>query len=129
LIHNVNTFVIYQNEGGVCGVFIKNIPTSFRAVLDIPVSLEGLPLEEKDAQALLAQMKTDNNPDKITYVRFNLRITYIEPLRRAGIKGEDLLSAQINAIGKREARMDAHLDSIDFYEDSGLTRLIYSYHP
>jgi hypothetical protein len=129
VIHNVNAFEIYSVSGSPCaGIDIVNIPHAFRAVLDTPLYFEGLPLAQADAEALLNRMKIDN-PDRIVYTRFNLRVVYIESLRppATGVTNKPLV--QSNAQGSQSARLDVRLDSIEFYEDPAMTKLIYRFQP
>jgi hypothetical protein len=129
-IRNINTFVIYSVQGHPCdGVATPDIPASYRAVLDVPVYFLGIPLAQKDAETLLQQMKDDKNDDRIVYARFNLRIIYIDPLRKDIQTGTSSAAAhytQSNAPDAQSIRIDVHLDSIDFFEDAARTKLIYS---
>jgi hypothetical protein len=129
----VNTFVLYAVKGTDCGsADIEMIPRTFRAVLSSPFYLDSLPLAPKDAQALLKQMDGDNNTDHIIHARFNIRIVYIEPLRKEVEKrGSDINThyRQSNVEGHNVARLDARLESIDFYEDLDHTKLVYQFQP
>ncbi|HEU0117514.1 MAG TPA: DUF4852 domain-containing protein [Alphaproteobacteria bacterium] len=126
-VQRVNDFVVYQSDGNFCGTAVKNIPHSFSAVLDTPVTFDGLPLNAQDAEALAKRMADAGNPDKIIYTRFNLRITYIDPIRHAEVKGEN--NGFTRPKNAAVIRLDSHLDSIDFYEDAAMTKLIYTYRP
>ena len=111
---------------------MKYIPRTYRAVLSSPLYLEGLPLTDKDAQDLLARMEKDENLGRIIYARFNLRTVYVEPLRKTAGKdagGADDVYIQSKAPDKSTARLDVQLDSIGFYEDPQMTKLIYLYQP
>ncbi len=129
----VNSFSIYSVTGTGCGeATIEYLPRSFRAVLSAPVFLDGLPLSEGDAKALLLRMNKDDNPKRIIFVRFNFRTVYIEPLskiERQTAGGGKTIYSQINAASTGEVRIDAQLDSIGFYEDQERTKLIYLYAP
>jgi hypothetical protein len=82
-IRNVNAFMIYSVEGIPCGsTDVKIMPRNYRAVLASPVYLDGIPLPEKDAKTLLKMMTENKNLDRIVYAKFNLRIVYVEPMRR-----------------------------------------------
>lgn len=133
-IHNVNAFLIYGADGRMeCGAgTVKNIPKIYRAVLDTPIYFEGLPLAQSDAEALLKQMEAEKNNDRVIYARFNLRIVYVSPLRRELKPGEAATNAvytQGEKSGMDGMRLDAHLDSIEFYGDEAMTKLIYRYQP
>ncbi|MDE1901222.1 MAG: DUF4852 domain-containing protein [Alphaproteobacteria bacterium] len=126
-IRNVNAFTIYSVAGTGCGgAHIKILPRTFRVVIGVPVTMDGIPLGEKDAQTLLGNMDKDGNISRIVYARFNLRITYIDPMRKMpGGQGEADIYHQSNAPDNESVRLDAHLDSIDFYEDPQMQKLIY----
>jgi len=129
-VHNVNSFILFQTEKKTCaGYPVKHMPIYFRAVLDVPVTVPGLPLAEKDADALFKRFRDAGNDDHIVYTRFNLRIAYIEPLRKTQMLGEVAKYSQSsNSSGSDHAmRFDVRLESIDFFEDPEMTKLIYGY--
>ncbi|MDE2029952.1 MAG: DUF4852 domain-containing protein [Alphaproteobacteria bacterium] len=127
-INNINSFDIYSVEGTGCGTAsVTLLPRDFHAVLADPIYMQGLPLDEKDAEALLNQMTKDGNINRIIFVRFNLRIVYIDHMRKVALPGEVVHYEQSNAPNASWIRMDARLDSIDFYEDPQMTRLIYEF--
>jgi hypothetical protein len=133
-INGINSLELFAVEGTGCGTAdVKLLPRFFHAVLGGPLYLDGLPLAPKDAEALYKQMVADQNTKHIISARFNLRIVYIDPLRKTGVGGagkENVVRyAQSNVVQERSVRLDARLDSIDFYEDPGMTRLIYEYEP
>ena len=132
VLRNVNSLSIYSSDGlNLCNTaHIKYFPLEFRVVLETSVYLDGLPLSPEDAETLTHRMEANNNLDRMLYVKFNMNITYVEPViknlqfdRSGKIKytqgGKD---ATLSAV-----RLDAHLSSINFYEDKDLTRLVYSY--
>lgn len=133
VLKSINALVIYQIEAVTCGSgAVTHIPRTFRAVLDTPVYFPGLPLAPKDAEAILKQMETDKNIDRIVTATFNFHIIYIEPLHkniRSRDNPESDTYSQSNAPDNLSLRMDAHLDSIDFYQDAAKTKLIYRYEP
>jgi hypothetical protein len=133
LLNNINTFVLYSVEGTGCGMAeVQYIPRTYRAVVSSPLYLEGLPLTDKDARDLLARMDKDENISRIIYARFNLRTVYVEPLRKTAGRnpeGVDDKYVQSRVPEKSTVRLDVHLDSIGFYEDPQMTRLIYMYQP
>lgn len=131
-VDNVNAFMIYSIEEPNCGGRpIKYLPSTFHAVLDVPVTIPGLPLAESDGRALLHEMEKDGNKDHIVYTRFNLNIVYVEPLRKVSI-GENAAvrySQSNTPASSHSVRLDTRLDSVDFFEDPAMTKLIYSYRP
>lgn len=129
-LHNVNTFRIYKVEGESCdNVKTKLIPTAFRAVLDTPVFFDGLPLSQPDAEALLQQMKLDKNSDRVVNAVFKMRVIYIAPTHLSHVPGDSRGYTQNGNDEERTIRLDVRLDSIEFYEDKALTRLIYKLQP
>jgi len=60
-----------------------------------------------------------------------LRIVYIEPMRRTVDRSvsDQLLHYTQTNVPQRNLRLDARLESIDFFEDPQKTRLIYRYQP
>lgn len=133
-IRNVNAFVIYSTEGKECANKpLSVLPRTYRAVLDQPIYFTGLPLAEKDGEALLNRMRDSGNRDRIVYARFKIRITYISPLKRVAsnqASNNDNQPVQLEQDGVVGAvRMDARLDGLDIYEDEAHSRLIFSYQP
>ncbi|MFY9287771.1 MAG: DUF4852 domain-containing protein [Alphaproteobacteria bacterium] len=129
-VRNVNSLLLFQAYRNVCGdANIRDIPDYFRAILDTPVTFEGLPLNEKDAEVMVKQMREGKNTDLIVYTRFNLRIVYIDPLTKA-LKSKDADSyVQGTMRNGHQIRLDVHLDSMDFFSDKEMTKLIYTYQP
>jgi hypothetical protein len=133
-LRGVNTFLLYSVKGTGCGdAKVSLLPRTFRAVLSMPLYLDGLPLSEGDAKALLSRMTKDNNPDRLIFARYNFRTVYIEPLHRKAEMGKAASGktqyTQTNSSSSDEVRFDVQLDSIGFYEDPQRTKLIYSYMP
>ena len=127
-VKNVNAFVLFSTEGRTCADQKVNVlPTAFRAILNEPIYFTGLPLTEEDAKALLKRMEADGNRDRIVYARFNLRITYIAPLRRPDNAPANVLVPLQQEKSDSSIRLDARLDSLEIFEDAGRTKLIYNY--
>lgn len=131
-VYNVNTLTLFETTPKACvgERRISYMPSVFRAVLDAPAYIPGLPLSQKDSETLLELMKVDNNPSRIVKARFNLRIAYVEKFRR--IPYSDRAGYYYSQSDKHEhdaAQMDAHLDSVEFYEDAAMKKLIYTYRP
>jgi hypothetical protein len=127
-VKNVNAFGLYNSAESNCpDVSLKYILKTYRAVLDTPVSIAGLPLEPKDAEMLLQQMRNDKNIDRIIYARFNLRVVYIDQLRDVsqGEISNGSAYSQSNSPDNRATRLDVSLDSAEFYEDVNMTKLVY----
>jgi len=133
-LNNINAFSLYSVKGDVCGSSaIKYVPKEYKAVLDAPVVLNGLALSEKDAKELLKRMEKDKNTERAIFARFNVSIVYIDALRKSitTSKGDSPSKIQYEQTGKgtskTSVRMDARLDSIQFYADPEMTQLIFQY--
>lgn len=127
-VKNVNAFILFSTEGRDCAdKKISVLPKSFRAVLNEPIYFTGLPLTESDAKALLTRLETNGNRDRIVYSRFNLRITYVPPLRRPDNAPAGVLVPLQQEKSDSAVRLDARLDSLEVYEDAEHTKLIYNY--
>lgn len=130
-IRNVNAFMIYSVEGIPCGsTDVKALPRMYRAVVASPIYLEGIPLPEKDAKTLLKMMTESKNTDRIVYAKFNLRVVYVEPMRRTTkMVGLDLKTFYGQTTVDRPGllRLDVRLDSIEFYADPQMRQLIYQF--
>lgn len=132
-ISNVNSFLLLKSSNNPCPksyVTTKTIPQVFHAVTSEPIGLPGIPLKSDVASALFDLMAADKNTDRLVYARFNLHVTFIAPMEK---RHEHAVSGRMMyfQMGKpaSSVRFDATLDSIDFYEDADMTRLIYEYAP
>jgi hypothetical protein len=130
-VTGVNSFVFTFSggDGAYCdGHTVKYLPTNYTLVAAEPITISGLPFAENDANDLLSRMKEDGNNNRVIYARFNLRIAYIEPLRKSHLgAGKPQFVQNSMARTNRTMRIDVRLDSVDFFEDDDRTRLIYSY--
>jgi len=123
-LKSVNSFLLLDNNKFKCGASeVKNLPSNYVAVIGEPVTVEGFEMSEEDARALLERMKRAGNVAREILVRFNLRILFIDRIL-------------VNDMGKKQqaripenVRLDAQLDSIEFFEDKDMTRRIYVYEP
>ena len=135
-IHDVNVFMLYQSTTPMCLDKAPHyIPRAFQAVSDTTFNLLGLPLAPADAQSLLRQMEADKNTLRTIVVKFDMTVTYIDRIRRAalipeaGSKAVTYFQALDKPAPTGTLRMDVHLDSVSFYEDIHMTKLIYSVKP
>jgi len=123
----VVSFVVEAKDGGTpgCGSMERvKLPTSYRIVMDNPIYISGLPFGEIEAKKLLSRLQEAGNNGRAIFVRFNFRITYVAPV----VKNETNYAQQKEG-GKfsSEIRLDAKLNSINFYEDPERTKLLYVY--
>ena len=128
-LKGVSSFVLEAKSNARCGSQgTKLIPVVFRVVLDQPVGISGLTLNEADAKALLQAMEQDKNAKHLVYVRFNMKIGGIAPLERKK-DGQKLLFDRMTQPSGNGGivQVEAGLDSIDFYEDEAATKLVYTY--
>ncbi len=125
----VNLFSLKAYIDRACEIEKNNImPSSFQVVLDQPMSLSGIPLSEEDGKTLLHRMDKTGNKNHLVFTRFNFRIIYIEPLFRKKSSSGQFVGLLTQGRGDN-VRMDAHLSSVDFYEDEEHKKLIYTYVP
>ena len=133
VLRGVNSFALLAVRGTGCEkAKVEYLPRSFRAVLSAPVYLDGLPLSEGDAKALLERMKIGDNPKRIIFARYNFRTVYIEPMHKIerDFFGQTKMRyAQTKAGSSDVVRLDMRLDSIGFYEDPQRTKLVYLFTP
>ena len=121
------TFVVKDNKCG--SEEVRLFPTEYRVVLDQPLLISGIPLSENDAKTLLKRMKDNKNDLLLIYARFNFQIVFVDRLSW-NINNKNQETGPLHQSGnKKQARLDANLASIDFFEDKAKTRLIYSYRP
>jgi hypothetical protein len=131
-IKNINAFVLLEAQNPPCiNTPLSAVPQTYRAVLDTALSLSGVPITQKDGEALLQRMQAEGNDSRRIYARFNLTLVYIEPWRKRKAS-ENLLYGAAYTQSKytdnpTAMRLDARLDSIDFFEDAAMTRLIHQY--
>jgi hypothetical protein len=119
-----------------CGPYlIHAMPVSYRAILDVPVSIPGLAMTDKQADTLLRHLHEAGDMDRVIYARFNLRTLIVEPLRRppqAGHVEEEAPQEYTQPglpAGERRINVKAQLDSVFFYEDKAETKLIMTFEP
>ena len=123
----VNTIIVYHVDGLACTkVDIKDIPKKFRVVFDSLITMPGLPLSQSDAEVLLKQMNAEGNNSHIIYTRLQFKIVYVEPWTK-DVRVPDSQYSQGPKSETNEMRLDARLDTVDFYEDEAMTKLIYQY--
>lgn len=130
-LQKVNAFFLYRTNGHTCGdLRISYLPKAFRAVLDESVTLPGLPLTQRSADALLRRMDANNNKERLVYVRFNLHINYVGKVDKNQDPGAtDPMYTQVGAKQDAPVLLNSQVDTIDFFEDERHTKLLYSYQP
>ena len=129
VIRNINAVPMLQADAVDCGkAHIKNMPKSFRAMLATPFTILGLSIDADAAQKLLNDMKAAGNNSRNMFVRFNITVTFAEQLRRNFMQNPPAYS-QDNRPASDPFKMDAHLDSADFYSDEDMTHKVWTYKP
>lgn len=114
-LYNINSFaLVNMHDSDVCviGEKLQALPKSIGAVLDQPVTLEGLPISEERAQKLITDMNASGNRERQIYARFNLMVTFAPPIT-------DLPAGSVRY------NMDAQLLTIEFFEDPEFTKPIW----
>lgn len=130
-LQRVNAFFLFRSDGRTCNdLRVNYLPRAFRAVLDESVTLPGLPLTQRSADALLRRMDANNNKERLVYVRFNLHVNYVGKVDKNTASGAtDPVYVQAGANSDSPVLLNAQVDTIDFYEDDHFRKLIYSYQP
>jgi len=130
-LQKVNAFFLYRTNGLTCdGLRIHYLPKAYRAVLDESVSLPGLPLTQRSADALLRRMDANGNTERLIYVRFNLHINYVGKVdKNPNYLDDDPMYVQAGARHDVPVLLNAQVDTIDFFEDEHYKKLLYSYQP
>ena len=130
-LQKVNAFFLFRTNGHVCSdQIVHYLPKAFRAVLDESVTLPGLPLTQRSADALLRRMDANNNKDRFVYVRFNLHINYVGKVdKNPDLGTTDPMYVQAGAKQDSPVLLNSQVDTIDFYEDPLYRKLLYSYQP
>lgn len=127
----INTFHLSTLNEESCGdVHLTAMPQEFNFVLDRSIQFPGIPLGEDQARDLLHDMEKSGNTQRKVYVRFKLKIVYIQPLLQKDTSnqpGGKLIYRQSD--GSLSGRLDSRLDSIEFYQDEARTKLIMKYTP
>lgn len=114
-LKNINSFSLVKlrsREVCVDNVRLGFLPLEIGATLDQPVTVEGLPISEEKAKALIATMNAAKNYNRIIYARFSMLLVYAPPIKAP-------MMQRYNA--------DAQLLSVEFFEDKEMTRPIWIY--
>lgn len=129
IISNVNSFVIYSVSGHPCEPGRVNLlPRTFRAVIPEPIYMDGLPLGETEAKTLIEYMNKYDNGERVVWLRFNMRMVYVEPVIRSASASDtgQYVYKQGQTTQFDSIKIDARIEAIDVFEDEELTKLIYS---
>jgi hypothetical protein len=112
-LRNVNSFELINEANEVCisAQQVTSIPGNIGAVLDQPIYLTSIPMEEDKAKALLQRMNEKKNFSREIYVRFSLMTVFAPPVT------DTILSQRYN--------MDAQLLAIEFFEDPDYKKPIW----
>ena len=126
---NANVFTVRIHDSNFCSSDTPNIlPNDYRFVLDQPILISGLPMNEAEGSALLKRLHEANNKDLIIYTRFNMRVTYIAPIEAVGAdRGEETTGFVLDPKLRGSVRIDTRLETIEYFEDPERTKLIYRF--
>jgi hypothetical protein len=127
---NTFTFTLTNRHDFLCnGQKLQYFPTTYVFVIGTPISIGGMPFAEDDAKALLQRLDAAGNADRIIYTRFNFTVNFVGPLHIETYNGGAAKKYLQNGSGDGAVRLDSRLNSVDFYEDPQMTKLVYSYKP
>jgi len=129
---NANVFRMSTNKGDDCnrqgGL---QLPPTFEIVLDKPVTIVGIPMDEAAGKKLFERLERNGNEDHLIYVRFKIGISYVAPFiktkaRAAMNANEDFRrGSEEEDYETDKIRFDGYLHLLEFYEDPERTHLIY----
>lgn len=88
-------------------------PYTYKVSLDYPLTLEGLPMNEEQAKALLNSMLQNDNQERVIHVRFRFDVVHVPTIRKQ----------------KTDVDMEAEMQQVDFFADKEMRQLIYAYQP
>ncbi len=75
-------------------------------------------------------MRVEGNDKRIVYARFNFHLIFAEQLRRNFVEGQAAPTyLQDNRPPSEPFKIDAELDSVDFFTDEDMTNKVYSFKP
>jgi len=126
-LQGVNSFQLTDQRVPCGRENLTVIPTDYHLIIDVPVTLLGLPLSEKDAEALLDRMDLNDDKDRVIYAQFNLRVVHIAPMHKVMGSDQKIYYTQQLMANNLSMRINAQLDTIEFFEDKDRTHLIYTY--
>lgn len=114
-LNNVNSFALVKlntREKCVKGARLTFLPDEIGVTIDQPVTIQGLPISEEKAKALVANMNAVKNYNRVIYARFSMLMVYAPPITTE-------MMTRYNA--------DAQLLSVEFFEDKQMTKPIWIY--
>lgn len=120
-IDRINSFVLTYIGNNECKWDdLEWMPREYIAVLDKAITLDGLSMPASLAETIFLRMKAEGNEERMARVRFNLRLVAADPIMPTGRRIIDK---------KRFYYIHSILESIEFYEDADMQRLIAAYEP
>ncbi len=138
---NVNAFSMTVSDKNFCFQDrIDWLPSLYRLVLDKPVKMDGLYLNEEDGKTLLQRLDAAGNLAHVLFLRVNIRLVFVAALaygdessgHQAGAMRREKDKQRAAVLQKRDVgriQLDGRLDSIEYFEDEARTKLIYVYRP
>jgi hypothetical protein len=132
-IDHVNAFLITNSNQYVCdNTTLEVLPHNFRVVLNKPIILSGLPMDQETGEALLKSMELTKNKDRTVFIKFNMRIVNIQSIGKYEQRNKDNKITYYYLQGRfppDPTQLDGELDSAEFYADPEMTIKIYTYTP
>ncbi|MEJ0062826.1 MAG: DUF4852 domain-containing protein [Alphaproteobacteria bacterium] len=128
-IRGVNSFLLVEAPRTVCGTTIKMLPMNYEAVVDAQINIPGFVMDEADASALLARLTQNGNVDRQIMAKFNLRLVYIDRIPIDYSLADKWYDKTSRVSRISDLKIDAKLESVEFFEDKAMTKRIYVYKP
>ena len=117
---NVNSFAVLRSEMAIClpGKALQRFPAAVSVRIDQPVSVPGIPIAPKEAEALLSRLTVGGlQKHKQVFARFSIIASFMPPVDAMLKSGEIKLNRYT---------FDGRLMQIEFFEDAGHTRPIWT---
>ena len=113
-LHNVNSLLL-QDGNDQCQAprKVTRFPMTIAAHLDQPVTVAGIPMDDKMAQALLAGMKAAGNAERQIWGRFSLVVSFMPTLPGGADDRQSRYS------------FNARLTRLEFFRDQALTQPLW----
>ena len=89
-------------------------------------------MSEAEGKSIVDRLAADHNTNRYVYARLNIKIIYIDALRKSTSRVGEMIVTRYDQTTDgplQSVRLDARLDSIDFYADNHLGTMIYEYTP
>jgi hypothetical protein len=127
VVDGVNVITLHAANTNCPNADVFYLPKVFKAYLTSTIYIDGIPMSEDDAKALIKHLEDAQNTRRIVIAKYNLRIVYVDPFVKIEAKSKKSRTAYVQTENDKKgdmARFNARLDSIEFFEDALMTKPI-----